>query len=560
MEFRILGPLEVTHEGRPVPLAGAKQRALLAMLLLHANHVVASERLLDELWGDRLPGSGLGALQVRISHLRKALGPGGGLVETSAPGYVLRLDRDQLDLHRFERLVDEAERAEPSLARDKLREALGLWRGPALADFAYEAFAQTPINRLEEMRLLALERRIDADLALGRHAELVGELETLIAEHPLRERLRAQLMLALYRSGRQAEALRAYQVARRVLVDELGIEPGPALQELEKAILRQDPALELELAAGVRRSILVAWLGDRVLEPLLALAEPLARRPPRELIVARLLDDRAGLPAAAAALKEESDTLGARGIVARGAVFTTSAPGADASRLAAEQDVDLVLVGAPPDLLDDDELSDLLRSAPCDVAVLVGAQTPAGPVLVPFAGAEHDWGAIELGAWLAAGWDAPLRLAGPAVEGGRDASRLLASASLAVQRALGVTAEPLLIEPGPEALTAAARNAAVAIIGLSDRWRREGLGPARSALVRSGRPILLVRKGPPPRRSRACREPHSLHVVAQDGLIIAPMAGVFASCKPESSALAADRTARSTRRMSAQRSGRFAAS
>jgi hypothetical protein len=302
-------------------------------------------------------------------------------------------------------------------------------------------------------------------------------------------------MLALYRSGRQAEALDAYQGARRVLVDELGIEPGPALQDLEKTILRQDPSLELAEALQLRRSILVAWLGDIPLEPLLAVAEPLARQPPREMIVARLFGDRAELGAATAALGTHCQALAVRGIVARAAAFTSASPGDEASRLAAEQDVDLVLVGGPPGMLDDDNIQKLLRSAPCDVAVLTGGGPVAGPVLVPFAGTEHDWSAIELGAWLAGSWQVPLRLAGPAVEGGRDASRLLASASLAVQRALGVAAEPLLVEPGAEALVAASREAAVTVVGLSDRWRKEGLGPARGALAGSGRPTLLVRKG-----------------------------------------------------------------
>ena len=197
------------------------------------------------------------------------------------------------------------------------------------------------------MHLLAVEMRIDADLALGRHAALVAELDALAAEHPLRERLRGQLMLALYRSGRQAEALAAYQTARRVLVDELGIEPSAALQELERAILRQDPALELAQATAPERSILVAWLGDGPAEPLLAVAEPLALKEPRELIVARLLADRAGLAAAAESLKEHTEALAARGVVARSAVFTSDSPGADAARLATEQDVDLVLVAAP---------------------------------------------------------------------------------------------------------------------------------------------------------------------------------------------------------------------
>jgi DNA-binding SARP family transcriptional activator len=496
MEFLLLGPLEVWHDGHSLPVRGSKQRALLAVLLLHANHVLSSDRLLDELWGDEPPEARTAALRVRLSQLRKALDVGGtSPIVTRAPGYVIEVSPDALDLRRFEQLVEEASSAEPAVAAAKLREALGLWSGPALADFAYEPFAQAPIGRLEELRLLALERRIEADVTLGRHAELIPELESLVAEHPLREGLRAQLMVALYRSGRQAESLEAYQAARRTLVDELGIEPGPALQELERAVLQQDPSLALAEVPQPLRSILVAGRGEREFQPLLAVARPLARQPPREVILAFLLGDRAELAEAAAALKASSATLGAEGIIAREAVFTTSSPGADASRLASEQDVDLVLVAATPDLLDDDDLSELLRSAPCDVAVLVGGAAAAGPVLVPFAGTDHDWGAIELGAWLAGSWGVTLRLAGPAVGGSRDASRLLASASLAVQRAFGVAAEPLLVEPGPEALVAAAGDAAVAVVGLSDRWRKQGLGPVRGALAGGARPTLIVRKG-----------------------------------------------------------------
>jgi DNA-binding SARP family transcriptional activator len=495
MEFRILGPLEVLDGDRALELPGQRQRSLLALLLLHANQVVSSSRLIEELWPDDASESHAGALQASVSRLRKSLGPGAELLVTLATGYVIRLAPAQLDLDRFERLIQEAGEAEPREAAERLREALGLWRGSALADFTYEPFAQAAIGRLEEVHLLAVEMRVDADLALGRHAALVAELDALAAEHPLRERLRGQLMLALYRSGRQAEALAAYQTTRRVLVDELGIEPSAALQELERAILRQDPALELAQATAPERSILVAWLGDSLPEPLLAIAEPLARMPPREVIVARLVADRAGLAGATESLKEHSEALTAREVVARSAVFTSGSPGADASRLAAEQDVDLVLVAAPAALLDDRDLGDLLRSAPCDVAVLTGGDPAAGPVLVPFAGTDHDWSAIELGAWLAGSWQVPLRLAGPAVEGGRDASRLLASASLAVQRALGVAAEPFLVEPGPDALVAAAAEAGVTVVGLSDRWRKDGLGPSRAALAGSGYPTLLVRKG-----------------------------------------------------------------
>ena len=207
--------------------------------------MVSSDRLIEELWGEHTPDSGRTALQVRVSHLRKTLGEAGALVITRAPGYMLRVDAEQLDLTRFERLIGEADVAPPSVAASKLREALALWRGPPLADLAFESFVQPAIARLEELRLVAIEKRIDADLALGRHAEVVAELEALAAKHPLRERMRAQLMLALYRCGRQADALAVYQSARRELVEELGIEPSPSLRELEQSILRQDPSLEL---------------------------------------------------------------------------------------------------------------------------------------------------------------------------------------------------------------------------------------------------------------------------------------------------------------------------
>ena len=263
LEFGVLGPLEARAEGRPLALGGGKQRAVLALLLLQANQVVSADRLVDALWGEEPPPTASTALQGLVSQLRKALEPArepGALARvlvTQPPGYLVRIAPAQLDLHRFERLVEEGSRSlaggRASEAAKLLREALGLWRGPALADFAYEAFAQTTIARLEELRLAAVELRIDADLALGRHAELAGELDALAREHPLRERFRAQLMLALYRAGRQAEALEAYQEARRALVEELGIDPSPALQRLERDILVHEASLEL--AAPDRRAL-----------------------------------------------------------------------------------------------------------------------------------------------------------------------------------------------------------------------------------------------------------------------------------------------------------------
>jgi DNA-binding SARP family transcriptional activator len=250
MEFRILGPLEALDEGRVVRLGGSRQRALLAVLLLHANEVVSSDRLTDELWSGATPKDAAKALSVAVARLRKALEPATGerepLIVTRPPGYELRIAPDQLDLHRFNELVAEARgTARPATAAAKLRDALALWRGPPLADLAYEPFAQREIAPLEDLRVAALEQLIEAKLELGAHAEVLGQLEALIAEHPYRERLRAQLMLALYRSERQADALQAYQDARRTLVEELGIEPGERLRELERAILAQDPALQL---------------------------------------------------------------------------------------------------------------------------------------------------------------------------------------------------------------------------------------------------------------------------------------------------------------------------
>jgi DNA-binding SARP family transcriptional activator len=212
----------------------------LALLLLSANEVVSADRLIDELWGEDVPRSGRTALQVRVSQLRKALGDTGGRIVTRAPGYRLRVDRDELDLYCFEQLVSAADGAEPAEAAAKLREAFDLWRGAPLVDLSYASFAQPTIRRLEELRLEVLEKRVEAELELGREAELVGELETLVEEHPLRERFHAQLMLALYRCGRQADALATYQNARRVLVEQLAIEPSAPLRRLQQAILRQE--------------------------------------------------------------------------------------------------------------------------------------------------------------------------------------------------------------------------------------------------------------------------------------------------------------------------------
>ena len=334
MEFRILGPLEVRGDDGPLTVAGRKPRALLAMLLLHANEVVGAEQLVDAIWGMDAPTAAGATLRLNISRLRKALQT--DVLVTKSPGYVLCLRPDELDLDRFERLMDDGRsllaRGGAGEASARVREALALWRGRPLADFADEDFAQPAIARLEEIRLAAVELRIDIDLALGRHADLVAQLRALVAEHPLCEHFWGCLMTALYRTGRQAEALGAYQDARRVLVDELGIEPSQELRELERGILRQDRELDIRPQARLtvredrERSILVALSDENHTPALLAVAEPLARRPPRDLILATTVADATALREVSARLDLHRTELQQRGVVARAASFTRSSP------------------------------------------------------------------------------------------------------------------------------------------------------------------------------------------------------------------------------------------
>jgi len=250
LEFRVLGPLEVSRNGVPLRLGGERQRALLAFLLLRANAVVRGEELIDALFDGRHASGSTNALQVAISRLRRVLDDGGGsgALETRSPGYVLHVDAERFDLALHERLAAEGRRAllagDAAGAAKQLRRALALWRGPALLDLALVEFAQPEIRRIEEFRLAALADRIDADLELGGGSELVPELEALVAANPLQERPRGQLMLALYRAGRQADALALYRQTREFLSDELGLEPSRALQDLERSILRQEPALD----------------------------------------------------------------------------------------------------------------------------------------------------------------------------------------------------------------------------------------------------------------------------------------------------------------------------
>jgi DNA-binding SARP family transcriptional activator len=250
MQYRVLGSIEIENRcGAPLTLCGARQRALLAIFLLHANQLVSPDRLIDELW-ERPPRSATAALQNHVSRLRKVLhGNGEQVLLTRPNGYLLQIDHGDLDIDQFEDLVAGGQQAARSgkveVAAATLRRALSLWRGRPFEGIEYEPFVQAEIARLEERRLMVLEARLSADLALGRHDDLVAELQALVLAHPYREEIRRQLMLALYRSGRQAESLSTYHDARRTLIGDLGIEPGPALRRLEQAILRQDSALEL---------------------------------------------------------------------------------------------------------------------------------------------------------------------------------------------------------------------------------------------------------------------------------------------------------------------------
>src|SRR6516225_6109489 len=256
LEFRILGPLEVRLNGAPVRVGGPKQRALLALLLCNANRVVSRDQLIDELLGDQPAGSAEPVLHVQISRLRKALTDGDSQPRLLArpPGYVLRVEDGELDLHAFEQQVaagrEALEHGDPGRAAALLRVAESLWHGRPLADLEFEPFARFEVQRLEACRLAAVEDRIEAELALGRHGALCPELEQLVAEHPLRERLRGQLMLALYRSGRQAEALETYRAGRSLLAEELAVEPGPQLRQLQLAVLGQDKGLDLPQPAA----------------------------------------------------------------------------------------------------------------------------------------------------------------------------------------------------------------------------------------------------------------------------------------------------------------------
>ena len=414
MEFGVLGPLEVRRGHHVVQLRGSKQRALLATLLLNANRVVPAERLIDDLWGEEPPESGEHALRVRVSELRKVLAIEGeqSPISTRPLGYVMLLRRDQLDLFRFEDQLERGSDAladgELSTASEVLHAALELWRGPALADVRQGDFGRSAAMRLEELRLHALELRIEAELALGHHEQLVSELQSLVKDHPLNERLRAQLMRALYGTGggRGARCLPSRPGATRQRAGNRA-EPHAAGAPTEDP--RHDQSLEAPAPATTsspdaattppERSLLVLASEEVAIDVLLSLAEPMARRPPHELILMRLVGEENELPPVVASLHERRSDLAERRVTARAAAFASTNRGADAALVAREQGVDLVLadLAASPERLGQlsrDTLA-LLEGAPCDVALLRGRGRSVElgaehSVIVPFGAADHD--------------------------------------------------------------------------------------------------------------------------------------------------------------------------
>jgi DNA-binding SARP family transcriptional activator len=513
LEFRLLGPLEVRRNGEQVAVDGPHLRALLAILMLRANTPVSMDRLVDDLWQQEPPRHASNALQALVFRLRRALAPdGAALIVHSAVGYMLAVPRSRLDLFRVEDEWVAARAAlrddDPETASRTLAATLDMWRGDPLAEFAGQWFADADRHRLAEIRLAVQCDRFDAKLALGHHQQVLGELGAVVAEHPNQERPLRQLMLALYRSGRQVDALAEYTTARRRLDDDFGLAPGSELQQLELAILRQDPALDLPVATvSVASQPIILWSSSaETLAPMVALTATLATEASgRELLLVRLLGEAEATDLSVAVTEQAElvHRLRRSRIVARSAAFTSTSPGDDLVRLADEQSSVLVLleVGDEQQPLSDLH-TDVLADCVCDVGLLamrVGKRPSAhAAVLVPFGGNDHDWTALEIGCWLARASNAPLRLLGVSSgrDGARDASRTLASASLAMQRSYGIVAEAEIVPPGADGILERTAGARALVIGLSFRRGMHGLGSVRGTLLaRSACPVALVRRG-----------------------------------------------------------------
>jgi DNA-binding SARP family transcriptional activator len=438
-------------------------------------------------------------LHVYISDLRRSL-PDEVLV-TAPPGYLLRIPTGAVDLTDFERLVSRGRHAlsagDAAGAVVALDEALALWRGPVLEDLAGEGFVQVEARRLEELRLSARELRAMAGLAGVGGPDLVPQLLELVSEHPYRERPHALLIRALAVAGRQAEALEVYATVRARLSDELGIEPGAELRSAQTAVLRQEAApTQLVTPTGV---VLAVGCDPRRLDALALVASRPAAASGRELVVAAVLDALTSSPgdltaAAAAALTAQRSTPGP----GRSAAFRSRSLADHVTALAAEHDADLVVLDAAGLIGSQGHLTDwvatVLNDITADVVLLPNDPPTAGlSFAVPFGGSAHDWAAAELAALLARASGSALRVIGTLTEHD-DASRLVARVGLAIQRAVGVTVEPILTEATvPGLLTALAGTTAV--MGVSERWRSEGLGPFRQQLADAAPGTLLIRRG-----------------------------------------------------------------
>jgi DNA-binding SARP family transcriptional activator/nucleotide-binding universal stress UspA family protein len=519
----VLGPVELRRGGVPVKVGAAKQRTILALLALHSGETVSTDHLLDALWGTDPPRRAAKALQVYVSELRKLVEPKrgtAGVIVSQPPGYALVVPPDAIDVRVFERLWsfgrEQLAAGDARSAASTLEDALALWRGAPLADMTYEPAFSGDIARLEEMRSACLEDRIEADLAAGRHASVIPELEQLVRSNPLRERPCAQLMLALYRSGRQSEALATYRRARTVLVDELGLGPSPGLVELERRVLQHDPDLDLPgdprhvggnaAPRSSERAIFV--VGEREQTDLPAeIGAQLARSAGLGLVLLSVLGEAHGpgpdpLREATHRLSKQREALVADGLAVRIAALPAADPAEAVLKLATLHETALILIDGTPTLTERPGLAhSLMISAPCDVALFFpGNETrPGGAILVPFGGDEHDWAALELAAQLARATEAPLLIAGADAEGGSEAGRLLAAASLILQRTMGVTPEPALTAPGAEGVLRRAADAAVVVLGASRRYGSERLGETRETIVRNAVvPVLVLRRGSRP--------------------------------------------------------------
>ncbi len=462
LALRILGPLDVERDGARVRLGGAKQQAVLALLLLEDGRPVSSTRLIDGLWGASPPPSAAKAVQLYVSQLRKLLGS--DAIETRGDSYALNVAGATVDLREFERLAGDgraqAGAGRPEAAARLFAEADAIWRGEPLAGLDDPGLV-APRQRLDELRLLAHEMWIDARLALGHHADLVPELTMLARRHPLRERLHEQLMLALYREGRQADALETCRRLRDRLRDELGLEPHARVRDLERAILRQDASLDAPPSLHGARTVVVAAADP---EPVVALLAPLARSIGAELVILAPVGSSDEVAAASARLEpfRSSDV--------RVAAFVTDDAVRDVGRLARDDGAEVVVVAgqdAPP--------------LACDVAVLVGAlETPiAGEVSVLFGGSTEDWRAVELAAVLARAHGVPLRLVGVV-----DAGALLARAALVVQRFAGIATVPT---PFVDGRLHEAVAGSIAVAGSA--------AAARVSVGELGVPVLVLRAG-----------------------------------------------------------------